>query len=202
MRACVLPTQAGPLAGDHDRVRIVVGAEAMLVVRPVSATVALPGAPVTRLDLVVEVGRGGRLVLEDAPLIVASGADVVRSMMLKLAAGAEVALRDTVVLGRTGEAGGRLVSTLRVSDDDGVVLHDALRIEPGAHDAYVALAPGHRAVATICLLGMRLLPSPAAIELEGLGALLRATGASVAGVDPAAEETWRRWRSAAQSINH
>ena len=30
-----------------------------------------------------------------------------------------------------------------------MILHDALRIEPGADDAYVALAPGHRAVGTL-----------------------------------------------------
>ncbi len=192
MRACVLPTQAGPLAGDHDRVRIVVGAEAMLVVRPVSATVALPGAPVTRLDLVVEVGRGGRLVLEDAPLIVASGADVVRSMMLKLAAGAEVALRDTVVLGRTGEAGGRLVSTLRVSDDDGVVLHDALRLDPAAADAHVALAAGHRVVGTLCVLGAAVPDEPRFALARG-GALRRATAPGMAELELELAEPWLRW---------
>ena len=45
-------------------------------------------------------------------------------------------------------AAGGCESLLRIEGPEGVILHDALRIEPGADDAYVALAPGHRAVGT------------------------------------------------------
>jgi len=58
---------------------------------------------------------------------------------------------------------------------DGVILHDALRIEPGEDDAYVALAPGHRALGTICEFGV---PG----NLEGPGSLWRASAASAADV--------------------
>ena len=44
VRACLVPTQAGPLAGDHDRVRIGVGAGATLIVRPIGAACALAGS--------------------------------------------------------------------------------------------------------------------------------------------------------------
>ena len=64
-------------------------------------------------------------------------------------------VRDVVVLGRAGEGPGRLESVLRAEGPDGVILHDALRVEPAtwAQDAYVALAPGHRAIATVVRLG-------------------------------------------------
>ena len=96
------------------------------------------------LELDVTVGDGARLLLEDAPLVVAEGADVVRTTTIRLGAGATAIVRDLVILGRAGEGPGRLESLLRVEGPDGVILHDALRIEPGEDDAYVALPPGTR----------------------------------------------------------
>ena len=109
VRAAFVPTQAGPLAGDRDRARIVVGAGATLVVEPVAATLALPGAARTRADARRRPSSaGGRLVLDEAPLIVAAGADVERRCTIELGAGAVAALRETVVLGRDGEPPGTL----------------------------------------------------------------------------------------------
>jgi urease accessory protein len=126
-----------------------------LEVEPIAATIALPGPERTRLELDVTVGDGARLVLEDAPLIVAEGADVLRTTTLRLGVGATAVVRDLVVLGRAGEGPGRLESVLRVEGPEGVILHDALRIEPGEDDDHVALAPGHRAVGTAAAFGER-----------------------------------------------
>jgi len=194
VQACVLPTQAGPLSGDHDRVRIVVGADATLVVRSITATLALPGEARTRLDLEIDVGPEARLVLEEPLLIVAAGADVERSTRVTLAGGAVAALRDIVVLGRTGEPGGRLVSTLRISDEDGVVLHDALRLEPASscQDAHVALAPGDRVAGTLCLLGADADDEPRYALARG-GALRRATACGLAELEAELAQPWARW---------
>ena len=190
----MLPTQAGPLAGDHDRLKIVVGPHATLIVRPVAATIALPGTARTRLELEVDVGHGARLVLEEAPLIVTAGCDLERSTTVRLAPGAVAALRDVVVLGRSGESGGRLVSTLRISDADGVVLHDALRLDPATarEDAHVALAPGHRVVGTLCVVGVDFADDPG-FELARGGALRRATAPDLAALDVELMEPWERW---------
>jgi urease accessory protein len=147
-RLTLLRSQAGPLAGDHDRVEVVVES-GTLAIEPVAATVALPGPPRTLLELDITVGDGARLELEDAPLVVAEGADVVRTTTIRLGDRASATVRDLVVLGRAGEGRGRLQSLLRIEGPDGVILHDALRIEPRLDDAYVALAPGHRAVGTV-----------------------------------------------------
>ena len=112
-RITLLRSQAGPLAGDHDRVEIVVEC-GTLEVEPIAATVALPGPERTVLELDVTVGDGARLVLEDAPLIVAEGADVLRTTTIRLGVGATAIVRDLVVLGRAGEGPGRLESVLRV----------------------------------------------------------------------------------------
>ena len=94
------------------------------------------------------------------------------------ARGAVAIVRDLVVLGRAGEGPGRLESVLRVDGPDGVILHDALRVDPAtwAQDAYVALAPGHRAIGTVCELGV---PG----NLHGPGSLWRASAVSAADVD-------------------
>src|SRR4051794_29599832 len=169
-RMTLLRSQAGPLAGDHDRVEIVVES-GTLTVEPVAANVALPGPERTVLELDVTVGEGARLILEDAPLIVAAGADVLRTVTIRLGRGAVALLRDVVILGRAGEGPGRLESVLRC---DGI-LHDALRVDPEtwAEDAYVLLPPGHRVVGTLAELGV---PG----NLHGPGSLWRASAASAA----------------------
>ena len=131
------------------------------------------------LELDITVGDGAHLELEDAPLVVAEGADVVRTTTIRLGDGATAVVRDLVVLGRAGEGRGRLESLLRIEGPEGVILHDALRIEPGADDAYVALAPGHRAVGTLVATRGEAEPHEA---LHAGGFLRRVSAASAADV--------------------
>jgi urease accessory protein len=176
VRVALVPVQAGPLGGDHDRVRLHVGAGARLEIVPIAATLALPGRSRLELDATV----GGTLILDEPPLIVAEGADVTRRTLIELAPGAVATVRDIVVLGRAGEGPGRLDSVLRATLDGAPLLHDALRIEPAAGDAHVALPPGHRVVGTACLLG-----EPGEPALAGPGALRRATGPDLPSVEAA-----------------
>jgi len=180
-RITLLRSQAGPLAGDHDRVEIVVES-GTLTVEPIAAAIALPGPEKTLLELDITVGENARLFLEDAPLVVTEGADVQRITTIRLAAGAQATVIDTVILGRAGEGPGRLDSLLRC---DGI-LHDALRVEPATwrDDAYVVLAPGHKALATYVRLGV---PG----NLHGNGQLERVSAPSAADVE-AACNAWRR----------
>ena len=66
------------------------------------------------------------------------------------------------------------------------ILHDALRVDPDtwAEDAYVALAPGHRAIGTYAQLGVM------GGNLHGPGHLERVSARSAADVE-AACKTWR-----------
>jgi urease accessory protein len=184
-QVAIVPTQAGPLDGDDDRVRLHVGAGATLVTVPIAATLALPGR--SRLELHATVEAGGKLLLDEPPLIVAEGADVTRRVKLELADGAIVAVRDIVVLGRSGERPGRLDSELRATLAGRPLLHDALRLQ--GRDEHVALAPGHRVAGTIALLGIRDEPA-----LAGPGALRRATAADLPAVESALEPAWASWR--------
>lgn len=208
VRATFVATQAGPLAGDHDSTRIVVGARATLIVTPVAATLALPGPQLTLLAVDIVVRSGGRLVLDDAPLIVAAGAQVRRRSTIELQEGAVVAIRETVTLGRHGEPPGALDSTLRATLAGTPLLHDRLCVE--RPDPHVALPPGHRAVTTLCLLGTRPAdhqPAPDAdlagglptvLALAGPGALARSSGISGAS-SGALAELWRVWMAIAST---
>lgn len=182
-RITLLRSQAGPLAGDHDRVEIVVES-GTLTVEPIAASVALPGPEPTLLELDVTVGAGAHLHLEDAPLVVAEGADVTRTTTIRLAPGATATVVDVVILGRAGEGPGRLRSLLRAEGPDGVILHDAFHVHPETwrEDAYVALAAGHRALATVVRLG-----EPG--NLHGLGHLERQSADSAADLH-VSSSTW------------
>lgn len=204
VHATFVPTQAGPLAGDHDAVRINVGPAATLAIEPVAATLALPGPARTSLELEITVQPGGHLVLDEAPLVVAAGAEVRRRTTVELQPGGVAALREMVVLGREGEGAGALDSSLRATLGPSALLHDALRLGPSSsHDhRHVALSPGHRIVSTACLLGVG--PpdgcvQPAVRKLHGPGALMRATGVSLAGVEMAGAGVWQAWSREAMS---
>jgi urease accessory protein len=176
VRAALVPVQAGPLDGDHDRVELRVGRGVRLQMVPIAATLALPGRSTLEVVATVE----GELVLDEPPLIVAEGADVTRRVAIALADGAIATVREIVVLGRAGEGPGRLDSVTRATLAGVPLLHDALRIEPAADDAYVALPPGHRVVGTACLLG-----APGEPALAGPGALRRASGPDLPAVQAA-----------------
>ena len=93
---------------------------------------------------------------------------------LDLAPGAGAAIRDVVVLGRSGEGPGRLDGELRATLDGRPLLLEAIRIEPCAAREHMALPPDEPALA-------------------GPGAVRRASGAELPPVEAALAETWARW---------
>jgi urease accessory protein len=135
----------------------------------------------TTFELHAEVD--GRLILDEPPLIVPAGADVLRTTRIALADGAVAAWRDTVILGRAGEGPGRVEATTRVTLAGAPLLHETLRIDPGGGDAYVALAPGHRVVGTVALFGVQ-------GNLAGPGHLERASGVAASDVEAALRGAW------------
>lgn len=108
------------LGGDSVDIRIRVGAGCTLRVEDVGGTVAYPstGTPST-WNVDVEVADGGRLVWESYPFVVTQGADVLRSTRVVLGSEAVACMRETLVLGRTGEAGGRIRTATRVHSASG-----------------------------------------------------------------------------------
>ncbi|MBD8079070.1 urease accessory protein UreD [Cellulosimicrobium arenosum] len=110
-RVALVATRALLLGGDDVRIEVVVGDGVELELVEVSGTVAYNGRGRSSSWAVdVRVDDGGLLVWDALPFVVAQGADVERRTDVRLGEGAVALLRETLVLGRTGETGGRLRS--------------------------------------------------------------------------------------------
>ncbi|MBN0041888.1 urease accessory protein UreD [Cellulosimicrobium cellulans] len=120
-RVALVATRALLLGGDRVRVEVRAGEGVELELVEVSGTVAYAGrGRSASWDVDVRVDAGGLLVWDALPFVVADGADVERSTRVSLADGGArhergvALLRETLVLGRSGEVGGRLRSRTRV----------------------------------------------------------------------------------------
>lgn len=148
-RVAIVATGALLLAGDRVRIDVEVGPGAHLELVEPSGTVAYDmrgGA--ARWDVRIHLGAGAGLVWHGQPFVVSEGATVRRTTEIDLAKGATALLRETFVLGRTGEGPGRLTTSTRVSYDDRPVLVEQL--DAGAGSARVGVLGPHRVIDTVC----------------------------------------------------
>jgi urease accessory protein len=143
---------AGPIGGDELALRISVGAGAFLRMRTAAASIALPGPDglESELRVTVDVGAGARLEYLPEPIVVSAGARHATIIRVTLAEGASLLLRDEVLLGRHGEAGGASRTELRVSYAGRPLLRQSLEV---AGDDTAGLGPavlaGHRGVGNL-----------------------------------------------------
>ncbi|UZN04074.1 urease accessory protein UreD [Cellulomonas sp. S1-8] len=203
VRVALVATQALLLAGDDVRITVDVDEGVALEVVEVTGTVAYDmqgGCASWTVD--VRLGAGALLVWDALPFVVATGADVHRTTGLDLADGARAVLRETFVLGRTGEAGGRLTTTTRANLAGRPLLVETLTIDPAAR-ADPALLGGARCLDTVTLLGARLVtdPPPGAdlLQLDRPGTLVRTFGDHAHAGDLAAAVTLARVAAAARA---
>ena len=170
-RVALVPTRALLLAGDAVQVVVVVADGLSLDVRETSGTVAydMRGGGAT-WEMGATVGVGSRLVLDALPWVSSAGSSVVRSMSAALADGATLLARETLVLGRSGEPPGTLVSRTTISRGGRPVLVEELR---SAH-----LAP-HRVLDSVLDVGGTVVVppgGPASFRLETGDRLWRRLG--------------------------
>jgi urease accessory protein len=174
---------AGPLGGDSLALRIAVGAGAFLRVRTAAAAIALPGLDGLEsvLRVSVTVAGGGRLEYLPEPVVVTAGARHATLVSVALADGASLVLRDEIVLGRHGEAGGSARTVLQVSYAGSPLLRQSLSV---AGTDPVSLGPavlsGHRAVGNLLLAGPPSGTPPSTARPGGSSAAPQADGPAVA----------------------
>jgi urease accessory protein len=176
---------AGPIGGDSLALGITVGPGAFLRVRSAAASIALPGLDGLEsvLRVSVTVGERGRFEYLPEPVVVTAGARHATLVSVTLAVGASLVLRDEVLLGRHGEAGGTARSVLQVSYAGRPLLRQSLTVS-GSDPACLgpAVLAGHRAVGTLLLVsesGLAEIPALATPEvavmpLAGPGVLVTA----------------------------
>jgi urease accessory protein len=143
---------AGPIGGDELSLRITVGAGAFLRVRTAAASIALPGLDGLEsvLRVTICVGAGGRLEYLPEPVVVTSRARHATIVSATLAEGAALVLRDELLLGRHGEAGGVARSVLRADYAGQPLLRHSLEVS-GTDSVSMgpAVLAGHRAVGVL-----------------------------------------------------
>ncbi|MBJ6612276.1 urease accessory protein UreD [Streptomyces griseoincarnatus] len=173
----VVGAMSGPHGGDHFTVRADVGTGARLRVGSAAATLALPGqhGGRARQDVRITVAAGGELHWLPEPLISVRGSELAVHTHVALESGARLVLREELVLGRTGEAPGRLTSRLTVRVDGRPVLDQQLDCGSGAPGGWdgPAVLGGHRAAGQLVVVDAEFTEKPIApgVPADGLAVL-------------------------------
>ncbi|NMO00107.1 urease accessory protein UreD [Gordonia sp. TBRC 11910] len=186
------------LGGDRVDIEITVGAGCRLELADVGGTVAYDaqGDP-SSWSVRIVVDDTASLYWHGLPMVVADGADVERSTRMALAPNAHAVLRETVVLGRSGEVGGRLRTRTDVERGGVPVVVESVEVRPGRREPGVLGA--HRVLDTVLAVGFRPPVGAADLRLEQPGALARFLGSQTHRSE--LDEVWRRWRDAAGVVD-
>jgi urease accessory protein len=175
----------GPLGGDRLALSVDVAGGARLRVHSAGATLVQPGADggVARWDVTATVG--GHLHWAPEPTIVTDGGALESQLRVDVAAGGTAIVRETVVLGRHGQRGGRHRGALTVTVAGTPLLAHVTQLD-GADPALCGPGGSAGARATGSLLVVGLPGGTGAGEragvrwawtpLAGPGALLLAVG--------------------------
>jgi urease accessory protein len=197
-RIGLLATTALLLGGDVVELEVRVGPGARLDLFDVAGTVAYHGrGEPSAWHVRVALGDGAGLTYAGEPFVVGDGADVTRTLELDLGPDAAAAVRDTVVLGRAGQRGGRLRSRTTVRSEGRLVLLEDQRLDPDGLRAAPGLLGPHRVLDTVTWLGRAPARATGATTydlVDGVGTLSRWLGTSLADsplhrVDVAAQST-------------
>ncbi|GAB2592731.1 urease accessory protein UreD [Kribbella endophytica] len=187
VRVALVAAGALLLAGDEVRIEVVAQGKLRLEIVETAGTVAyaMRGGS-ARWDVDVMLTDGAELSWHGEPFVVAEGADVERSTSIALGDGCRATLRESLVLGRHGEAGGRLRTSTRVTtasrstegaadgraDGSGELLVEELDLSPGVRSGWAVLGDA-RCLDSITTLGHRLPEAPQTLQLEGPGSIAR-----------------------------
>ena len=178
VRIALVGARALLLSGDRVTVEVRVEAGCSLDLVEVAATVAYDGrgGPAAVWSTNIHLGAGARLRWEAEPLVVADGAQVERHTHVDLAVDATARLRETLVLGRSGETGGAVLLRTRAHLAGRRLLAEDLDLRDPLVRRSPAVLGAHRRVETLMVLGERI-EAPGALQLQQPGSLVRTIGA-------------------------
>ncbi|MGA7148418.1 MAG: urease accessory protein UreD [Microbacterium sp.] len=180
------------LGGDHVHIELDVGPGCMVVIEDVGGTVAYHGEPSSWM-LDVRIGAGATLLWHGLPFVVTDGADAERRTSLTLGSDARALIRETLVLGRYGEQGGRLVSAVAVSDGGGPILVE--RLEAAGSAPEPGVLGGSRVIDAVLAVGFRPPARAYDLEFDRPGAMARHLSDHTHGSP--LDSVWDAWASVA-----
>ena len=169
-RVGLVATTALLLGGDEVDLSVELGPGTTLELFDVAGTVAYHGrGRPASWRTAVSLADGACLAYAGQPFVVSDGADVTRTLSLDLAGSARVRLRETLVLGRDGQAGGRVRSRthLRVAGVD--VWREGTDLDPAGIRDLPGMLAGGRVVDTLLTVGQLPADQPPAVTYALLG---------------------------------
>lgn len=184
------------LSGDDLRIEIDVGAGVDLELVEPAGTVAYNAkGGCASWSATITVAEGSSLIWAAASFVVSAGADVRRETKIILGDSAKVLFRETLIMGRSGESGGRLRAHLEAHDPHQPLLIEDLDLTDAETSALPGILGDNRVLATAVILGVRPEPSsnPHVTHLAGPGALARSLSTDAHLGQAVMEDTWRRW---------
>jgi urease accessory protein len=161
------------------------------------------GGPGARFDVHIALGAGARMSWAARPLTLAAGCDLRRATRVELDDDAVLLWRDTLVLGRVGEAPGRMAAGLDV-DHAGVELH-AEQLDTSDRElllSSVVLGADARVIDTLALYGARASQADGTLQLAGPGTIRPLSAPSLATAARTLDPLQARWRTALFSDDH
>ncbi|MEU8506560.1 urease accessory protein UreD [Streptomyces brevispora] len=195
-RVALVGIRAGLLAGDELNLRISVGPGAHLeLVEPAGLVAYDHRGGSARWRARVDIAEGGELTWHGLPFVVSTGADVERVMDARLGSGARMLWRDTLVLGRSGERGGRVRAMTRVTYEGRDLLVEDLDLtDPDMRELPGILGP-NRVIGSVAAFGVPPPgpPHPYRMDLAGPGAQVRLLDTVVPAVDAELTAVWESW---------
>ena len=199
-KVALVATTAMLLGGDRVDLELRVGCGAWLEIVETAGTVAYDAdGAASSWNVDVVIGDGGLLIWHGEPFVVSDGANTLRHSSFELGERASMCLRETVVLGRTGEAGGSVRVQNRVQRGHPVLIED-LDLSDRATRELPGVTGGATVLDTLTLIGR---PAPAPnpppghfFTLDDGGAVARVLRSGLAG-SPVAQ-WWPAWSAAAR----
>ncbi|MFC3995414.1 urease accessory protein UreD [Nocardiopsis sediminis] len=196
LRVALAAVRASLCAGDDLELHVDVGPGAELELVDPNGTVAYNargGQAAWRAR--IRLAEGARMTWSEPSFIVADGADVLRSIDVDLAPGAELLWRETLVLGRSGERGGALRSRTDVRLAGRELYAEDLDLRsPETRELPGVIGPA-RVIGQVAAFGRT--PGgphgPARMDLAGPGALWRSVAARTYRADAELDPVWHAW---------
>lgn len=183
-RIGLVATTALLLGGDEVQLTVELAAGTTLELFDVAGTVAYHGrGRPAAWRTTLSVADGACLSYAGQPFVVSDGADVTRTLDLDLARSARLRLRETLILGRDGQTGGRVHSKTMLRVGGVEAWREDTDLDPAGIRDRPGLLGGHRVVDTVLAVGQPDVPAPPAVAyalLGGVGTVTRWLGAELA----------------------
>lgn len=191
------------LAGDGVDVRIHVGAGVVLeVIEPTGMVAYDAGGDRSTWTLTATVEAGATLIWQGAAFVAAQGSNACRTTKIVLGSGARAVLKETLILGRSGEFDVRLYNQTQALLEARELLVEELALTPEAR-RLPGISGDSKVIGTVTALGRR--PSEDVVgtqrlDLAGPGALWRSLCPAAHLAERAIIPVFKRWR--AEALQH